>query len=70
MMPDEEYGELPAKAGKPARRALKAAGYTEIEQFTHITEEELLELHGVGPKAIRAIGEALEERGLSFLAGK
>lgn len=70
MMQDEDYGELPEKAGKPARRALKTAGYTKLEQFTHITEKELLAMHGVGPKAIKVISEALEERGLSFLDRK
>lgn len=70
MAPDEEYGELPAKAGKPAHRALKDAGLTRLEQFTSVTEKELLEMHGVGPKAVREIGQALEERGLSFLDEK
>ncbi len=57
---------LPAGIGKPALRALAAAGYTRLEQLAKIREDELLKLHGVGPKAIRVLRVALETRGLSF----
>lgn len=54
------------KIGNPALRALNGAGYTYLEQLTEVSEKELLKLHGMGPKAIRILGAALEERGLSF----
>jgi DNA-directed RNA polymerase alpha subunit len=52
--------------GKPATRALHAAGYTQLDELTAIREKELLKLHGVGPKAVGILRLALEEKGLSF----
>jgi hypothetical protein len=52
--------------GKPAERALAGAGYVRLEQFTEVTEAEILKLHGVGPRALGRIREALAARGLSF----
>lgn len=57
--------ELP-KISKPANRGLHHANYNRLEQLTTVTESELLEIHGVGPKAIRILNEALKEKGLSF----
>jgi predicted flap endonuclease-1-like 5' DNA nuclease len=54
------------KTGRPAERALVNAGYTRLEQLTQVTEADLLKLHGMGPKAIRILREALAERGWSF----
>ncbi len=58
--------DLPAGLGKPAERALAAAGYERLEQFTHVSEAEVSRLHGVGPKAISIIRRALAEKGLAF----
>ena len=58
--------DLPAGLGKPATRALIAAGYTRLDQFTKIKEADLLKLHGVGPKALGRIRSALHASGLSF----
>ena len=55
--------DLPAGLSKPALRAFSAAGYTHLDQFTAITEADLRKLHGVGPKAIELIREALKARG-------
>jgi DNA-directed RNA polymerase alpha subunit len=63
---DELVSNLPSGVSQPARRALAAAGYTDIEQLTQASEAELLELHGMGPKAIGLIRNALQVRGLSF----
>ena len=60
--------DLP-KLAAPARRALLAAGYTRLEQLTEVSESEVMELHGMGPNALRALRTALEERGLSFRDG-
>ena len=54
------------KIGAPATRALEAAGYTHLEQLAKVTEAELGRLHGMGPKALRILGEALRARQLSF----
>lgn len=54
------------KIGKPATRALANIGYYRLEQLTEVAEADMLKLHGVGPKAVRILNEALKERGLSF----
>jgi hypothetical protein len=62
----EPEGDLPAKLAKPARRALAAAGYTRLEQFTTVREAEVQRLHGMGPKALDQIRRALAANGQSF----
>ncbi len=52
--------------GKVAARELAQAGYTRLEQLSNVSEKELLRIHGVGPKALRILGEALAEKGLAF----
>lgn len=52
--------------GKPATQALELVGITRLEQLDAWREADLLKLHGVGPKAIRILKEALAEKGLSF----
>lgn len=61
--------DLPREIGKPATRAFAEIGLTRLEQFTGRSEEELLNLHGVGPKAIRILKAELAERGLTFGSG-
>ncbi|MDF2716274.1 MAG: DNA-binding protein [Paenibacillus sp.] len=58
--------DLPTGIGKPAQRALAGAGYLRLEQFTMISEAEVLKLHGMGPKALGIIRQALADKGLSF----
>ncbi len=65
-MDAERSSDLPGGLGKPARRALAGDGYTRLEQLTQVSEAEVLELHGMGPKALEKIRAALSERGLSF----
>lgn len=62
----EPESDLPAGIGNPARRALALAGYTRLEQLTTVREAELLKLHGVGPKALGIIRQALAARGPSY----
>lgn len=66
LFPDQEKASDLPNVGKPAARAFTAAGYLQLEQFTKLTEAEVLKLHGVGPKAIRIIREALAAKGQSF----
>ena len=54
------------KMSKPAHRALAHAGYTKLAQLAGVTEEEILRLHGVGPRSIRELRAALADAGLSF----
>jgi hypothetical protein len=57
---------LPRNIGAPATRALIAAGYTELAQLADVSSAELARLHGVGPKALRLLQEALEQQGMSL----
>jgi hypothetical protein len=56
---------LPA-IGRPAASALGLAGITSLDDVAEHTEAELLELHGVGPKAVRILREALAASGRGF----
>jgi hypothetical protein len=57
---------LPRNIGAPATRALTAAGYTELGQLAGVPAAELGKLHGVGPKALRLLQEALHAQGMSL----
>jgi hypothetical protein len=61
----QKQSDLP-KIGAPAQRALESVGITTLKQLTDVTEAELLMLHGMGPKAVRILREALQANGLSF----
>ena len=63
---DQRESNLPVELGQPARRALVGAGYLRLEQLTEITEDEVKQLHGIGPKPIGLLRRALETLGLSF----
>ncbi|WUI02574.1 hypothetical protein OHR68_12460 [Spirillospora sp. NBC_00431] len=54
-----EVGDLPKAIGGPATRALTGAGITTLAQVADLTDAELLAMHGVGPKAVRILREAL-----------
>lgn len=59
-------GDLPNEIGKTAARELATNGITSLEQVASHTTRELLAIHGVGPKAIRILGEALAANGMGF----
>jgi hypothetical protein len=63
---DQGESNLPIELSQPARRALVGAGYLHLEQLTEISEDEVKQLHGIGPKAIGLLRHALETLGLSF----
>lgn len=52
--------------GAPARRALEHNGATTLRQLSELTENEVLEFHGMGPSTIPKLKEALKSQGLSF----
>lgn len=54
------------KVGAPARRALEHEGINSLLKLSKFTEEELLQLHGMGPSSIPKLKQALKEKGLSF----
>lgn len=59
---------FPAGVSQPALRALQGAGIQRLEQLTAYSEADLLRLHGMGPKALGLLRQALEARGLAFAA--
>ncbi|HEU5483302.1 MAG TPA: YdeI/OmpD-associated family protein [Microlunatus sp.] len=59
--------EFPTGIGKVAARELAINGITRYDQLTRRTRKDLLAVHGVGPKAVRLLGEELSARGLAFL---
>jgi hypothetical protein len=63
---DAPAGGLPAGLSAPARRALAGAGVATVDEAAARAEAELLRLHGMGPRAIRLIRDALAARGMSF----
>ncbi len=62
---EPQTSDLP-KIGQPAWRALTGAGYWRLEQLTQVSAADLLQLHGMGPKALGILRAALTERGLAF----
>lgn len=61
-------GDLPTAIGRPATRALHGAGLATLDLVAASSEAELLELHGVGPKAVRILKQVLAEQGRSLRA--
>lgn len=59
-------GDLPTRIGRPATRALAAAAITTLAEVSRRTERELLAMHGFGPRAVRLLPEALDQRGFVF----
>ena len=56
---------LPSGLAAPARRALEGAGLESLEDVAGISRAELAALHGMGPKALRVLDQALVAAGLA-----
>ena len=54
------------RIGRPATAALGAVGIVTIAEAAAYGRTRLLQLHGVGPKAIRLLDEALAAHGISW----
>ena len=54
--------DFPASIGGPASRALLGAGILTLDDVAARSDEELLALHGVGPKALAILREAQAAR--------
>ena len=61
-----EDASLPRAIGRPATGALHNIGIDRLDQVATLSEAELLQIHGVGPKAVRILKEVLAERGMTF----
>jgi hypothetical protein len=62
--------DLPAGLAKPAQRALANAGYLQLKDLAKLSEAEVKQLHGMGPKALDLLRRALRADGLSFAEPK
>lgn len=58
-------GDLP-KTSAPAQRALESIGITTLAQLSQHTRPAIAKLHGMGPKALGILQEALTAQGLTF----
>jgi len=65
-MTDIVSHDFPPNLGRPATSALTHAGYTSLAQLSNVREKDLAKLHGMGPKGLRILREALAERGATF----
>ncbi len=57
------WDDLLDRLSAPARRALEAAGIRSLRDLAAKSEAELLALHGLGPKSLGPIRQALAEAG-------
>lgn len=55
-----------SKLGNPARNALEAQGITTHTELAKYSERGILKLHGIGPRSIPTLRQALMDAGLSF----
>lgn len=58
--------DWPPGLSAPARRALRSAGIERLEHLAERSERDVLALHGMGPKALGILRDALAARGLTF----
>jgi|JI8StandDraft_1071087.scaffolds.fasta_scaffold09860_4 hypothetical protein len=66
----EFESDFPEKLGAPALRALAHAKVKGLAQLGRHTEKEIADLHGMGPKGIKMLKEALKKQRLSFKSEK
>jgi hypothetical protein len=64
---DRRDGGFPS-IGQPALQALRHAGVTRLEELAEWREADLAALHGMGPKGVRLLAEALAAVGRGFRA--
>ncbi len=56
---NEPSVDLPRSIGRPATDALNHIGVTTLSQADELSDKELLCIHGVGPKAVHILREAI-----------
>lgn len=55
-----------ALLGAPARGALQHAGISTLTDLSPHSERAILALHGMGPKSLPILSQALQDAGLAF----
>ena len=53
--------------GAPATSALHEIGVHYLEDLCKYKKQDILRLHGVGPKAVRILEEKMEEQNIGFI---
>jgi DNA-directed RNA polymerase alpha subunit len=66
---NRKQSDLP-RLSQPALRALAGAGIQNLQQLTNYSEAEIKQLHGMGPKALGQLRQALADKGWSFAPQK
>lgn len=59
-------GDLPRSIGRPATSALHGAGIATLAELSTRRPTEIAALHGMGPRAVGLLREALEAAGLTW----
>lgn len=54
------------KLAAPAQRALASANVTVLEDLSVFTEQQVMDLHGMGKNAMRILKEAMENANVHF----
>lgn len=60
-----QTSDLP-KTSAPAQRALDSVGISTLAQLSRWRRAEIAKLHGMGPKALGILEQALAAKGLTF----
>lgn len=68
-MANQKQSDLP-KIAAPALRALQSAGIANLKDLTKVSQDELMQLHGMGQNALGKLREAMKAKGLSFREAK
>jgi len=58
---NKSVDEFPKEIGNPAMNALVAANITTLKQVSKMSDNELLTIHGIGPKAVRVLRERIKK---------
>lgn len=54
------------RIGGPANRALEEANIKNLKDLSKFTEKEIANLHGMGPKGMHILKEAMSTAGITF----
>jgi hypothetical protein len=60
--------EIKPTIGSPATSALHEEGIFYLEELPKYTKKYILNLHGVGPKAVGILEEKMKEQNIGFLS--
>lgn len=63
---EEQHNNFLDKLSSPARRALLNSGIDNLAVLSKFSEQEILQLHGIGPTSIPILKKELEFQGLDF----